>query len=204
MNTLDDATPEQIANMLTAPVVKLYKRCARGKHDTCPGSFEAWSICSCDCHAGISDTRPAPVSCADKAEAIAEAIAIVTPKATGAVNFGFKGTHRVGDAANSDATRRFNAMTGKTNQLLRWTEQFHMCATCARDFAKTFANMDAGAKSTFAAGRVADCADCNAATKQAMREYALSPAYARICATKVLNANYGTDHLKPVYLKGGE
>lgn len=43
---------------LTAPIAKLYKRCARGKHDTCPGSFENWSVCSCDCHAGISTLNP--------------------------------------------------------------------------------------------------------------------------------------------------
>lgn len=74
---------------LTAPIAKLYKRCARNHHDTCPGSFETWSVCSCDCHAGVSDERPAPtmsvsapekpVTCADKAEAVAEAVAIVSP-----------------------------------------------------------------------------------------------------------------------------
>src|SRR5688572_358036 len=68
---------------LTAPIAKLYKRCARKHHDECPGSFETWSVCSCDCHAGVSDARPAPtlpVTCADKHDAVSEAIAIVTPK----------------------------------------------------------------------------------------------------------------------------
>lgn len=69
---------------LTAPIAKLYKRCARKHHDDCPGHFDysngqVYSVCSCDCHAGVSDTRPAPVTCEDKAEAVAEAQAIVTP-----------------------------------------------------------------------------------------------------------------------------
>lgn len=51
---------------LTSPIAKLYKRCARNHHDSCPGSFETWSICSCDCHAGVSDTRAAPSLDVDK------------------------------------------------------------------------------------------------------------------------------------------
>jgi len=66
---------------LTSPIAKLYKRCARKHHDQCPGSFETWSVCSCDCHAGVSDERPAPITCQDKAAAVVEAVAIVTPKA---------------------------------------------------------------------------------------------------------------------------
>ena len=29
---------------------KLYKRCARKHHAACPGSFETWSVCNCECH----------------------------------------------------------------------------------------------------------------------------------------------------------
>lgn len=34
----------------TAPIRKLYKRCKRGRHGDCPGSFEAHSVCECNCH----------------------------------------------------------------------------------------------------------------------------------------------------------
>ena len=96
-------------NTLTQPIAKLYKRCALNHHDTCPGAFETWSVCSCPCHAGVSDMRAAdaapnydgyvndwnfetatvihpempvstaemPVTCADKHDAVSEAIAIV-------------------------------------------------------------------------------------------------------------------------------
>jgi hypothetical protein len=72
------------APILARPIAKLYKRCARNRHDTCPGAFETWSVCSCPCHAGVSDQRPAPaVTCEDKHAAVVEAVAIVkrTPKA---------------------------------------------------------------------------------------------------------------------------
>ena len=91
-NLIADATPDQLANMLTAPIVKLYKRCARNKHDTCPGMFEAWSICSCQCHSGVSDERPAPITCADKVEAVAEAIAITAPRKAPTKRNTFKGS----------------------------------------------------------------------------------------------------------------
>lgn len=36
--------------MVATPIAKLYKRCARKRHAECPGRFEGWSVCSCDCH----------------------------------------------------------------------------------------------------------------------------------------------------------
>lgn len=75
---------------LTQPIAKLYKRCARKHHDDCPGHFDytngqVYSVCSCDCHAANVEWLAAqlqefaPVSCEDKADAVAEAVAITTP-----------------------------------------------------------------------------------------------------------------------------
>lgn len=46
--------------IVTQPIAKLYKRCAWGKHDQCPGSFQSWSVCSCPCHkpaAGVIEPK---------------------------------------------------------------------------------------------------------------------------------------------------
>ncbi len=51
---------------LATPVSKLYKRCAWKHHAECPGHFDytngqTYSVCSCDCHAGVSDMRAAAI-----------------------------------------------------------------------------------------------------------------------------------------------
>ena len=64
----------------TQPITKLYKRCQWSKHSQCPGKFEDWSVCSCECHADASAVQPhAEISQQDTEAAVAEAQAIVTP-----------------------------------------------------------------------------------------------------------------------------
>ena len=61
-------------------IAKLYKRCKWGKHNQCPGHFEEWSVCSCECH---TPADAAEITIANEASAaIAEAQAIITPPAT--------------------------------------------------------------------------------------------------------------------------
>ena len=74
------------ATAVRPPISKLYKRCAWNHHSDCPGSFEAWSICSCSCH-----VPPAEIVATDSAAAVAEAVSIVTPVVP---NVGRKGTLR--------------------------------------------------------------------------------------------------------------
>ncbi len=62
----------------TRPVSKLYKRCAWGKHTSCPGSFETYSVCACVCHTGPAGADMADaISAGNKANADAAEAAYV-------------------------------------------------------------------------------------------------------------------------------
>lgn len=70
--------------IVTQPIAKLYKRCARKHHSKCEGRFQDYSVCSCECHtAGIVEGNARVTYLRDDAEwdaAVAEAQALVTAK----------------------------------------------------------------------------------------------------------------------------
>src|SRR3990167_8998543 len=64
--------------IVTQPIAKLYKRCAWGKHDQCPGSFQSWSVCSCLCHLA-AEVIGYELTVEEIKTAVAEAEVIVCP-----------------------------------------------------------------------------------------------------------------------------